>query len=221
MTDVGLLRTESHTKDALCKRQKHSLTVNVRPEFFMAQEEGIHQGRNPLVPPVAQQPTPESKDPRRVPGAEPHRSCVSTRNTFVLFSCSVFDSLCIDIFIRGMFSLCLSKRLVCVFQYVFLSFVASAWRMWNFLFLANQTNDTIVVVNKPLVVNSFWQSLTCSWNLFHSFIALRCSLLFPAQVRNETTALCCFDESPGRMSDEWARSRSLTYSLTNLFTTMN
>lgn len=151
-----------------------------------------------------------------------HIRAVSTRNTFVLFSCSVLVCLCIDIFIRGMFSLCLSKCLVCVFQYVFLSFVASAWRMWNFLFLANQTNDTLVVVgNKPLVVISFWQSLTCSWNLFHSFIALTCSLLFPAQVRNETTALCCFHESPRRMPDEWARSRSLTYSLTNLFTTMN
>lgn len=85
MTDVGNAQhTESHTKDALCKRQKHSLTVNVRPEFPMAQEEGIHQGRNPLVPPVAQQPTPELKDPGRVPGDEPHQSCVYTQHICVV-----------------------------------------------------------------------------------------------------------------------------------------
>lgn len=73
----------------------------------MAQEEGIRQGRSPLVAPVAQQPSPESKDPGRVPAAGPHHSCVSTHNTFLLFSSGVFDCLCIDIFIRGMFSLSL------------------------------------------------------------------------------------------------------------------
>lgn len=115
----------------------------------------VHQGRNPLVPPVAQQPTPGSKGPGRVPGAEPHHSCVSTHNTFVLFSCSVFDCLCIDIVIQEC-SFFVSLNVFFVFQYVVLSFLASVWRMWNFLFLANQTNDTVVVVgNKPVVVHSF------------------------------------------------------------------
>lgn len=119
------------TTDALCRKQKQSLTA--RPEFLIAQEEGIHQGMNLLVPLVAQEATPDTKDPGRVSAAAgPHQSCVSRRDTFVLFCCGGCDGHWIDVFVRGMFSLCLSDRLVCVFQHVFLSFVASAWRMWNF-----------------------------------------------------------------------------------------
>lgn len=119
-------------QDDLRQKEKRSLAVpapwslNGRAEFLMAQEEGTHQGMNPLVPPVARETTPETKDPGRGPAAAgPHHSCVSRRDTFVFFYCGVSDGHCIDVFIRGMFSLCLSDHLVCVFQHVFLSFVFS------------------------------------------------------------------------------------------------
>lgn len=110
---------------------------------------------NPVVPPMAQETTPEtSRTPAAAAG--PHHSRVSRRSTFVFFYCGVCDGHWIDVFVTGMFSLCLSDHPVCVLQRVFLSFVASARRMWTFFFLAKQTNDTVVVVvNKAHVVYLF------------------------------------------------------------------
>lgn len=118
MVVVNVLHTENLTKDPLCKKQKPRLTGNGRPEFLMAQEEGVHQRQ-------------------RTPGESlllDHIRAVCPDATHLC--CSIVVCLLVTelVFLTGMSSLCLSDRLVCVFQRGFMSFVASAWRMWNLCF---------------------------------------------------------------------------------------
>lgn len=141
--------TASHTKDALCKRQTQPHSHREQHSSWLRRKGFIRGGAlsSPQWPSSLVQ-------TQRTPGEGlllDHITAVCLHTTH--FCCSLLVSLIVSVltFLFEECSLCLSKRLVCVFQYVFLSFVALAWRIWNFLYSASQTNDTVVVVgNKPL-----------------------------------------------------------------------
>ena len=87
---------------------------------------------------MVQEASQDTKDPERAPAAGPHQSCVSRRHTFVVLFCGLSDGHCMDVFVRGMFSLCPSDHFVCVFHHVFILFCGVNMDNVEFLLLAKQ-----------------------------------------------------------------------------------
>lgn len=138
--------TASHTKDALCK-DKHSLTVAARAEFLMAQEEGFIRGgalSSPQWPSSLVQ-------TQRTPGEGlllDHVTAVCLHATHFCCSLLVFLIVSVVTFLFEECSLCLSKRLLCVFQYVFGGF-------GTFCFQPVRQMTPLLSLETNLLVNSF------------------------------------------------------------------